>query len=85
MEMKLATTADVERSVTRVLASISAYPDIKARAEMEAKRLIFRLDLRHPVSIPAALRIVSENTAIAEFKLLTAIAHEVVTQLVKRK
>lgn len=79
------TTADVERSITRVIASISAYPDIKARAEMEAKRLIFRLDLRHPVSIAAALRIVSENTAIAEFKLLTAIADQVVSQLGKRR
>lgn len=78
------TTAETARSLKQLIATISAYPDIQARAENEAERLIFRLALRHPLTHAAAMRIVSENTNFAEFKLVAATAAQLVSRVSMR-
>lgn len=81
----MTTTAEMKRSITELIAKVSAYPDIRARAQSEAERLIFRLALTHPITHAAAMRIVSENSSVAEFKLLAATADQLVTKLASRR
>ena len=79
------TNAELSQCVKRLIASISAFPDVTRRAPYEADRLIFRLNLKHPITLPAAMRIVSENTTLGELKLIVATADRLVNVLAEKK
>ena len=79
------TNAELSQCINRLIASISAFPDVTRHAKEEADRLIFRLNLQHPITLPAAMRIVSENTALAELKLVVATANHLVNVLGAKK
>ena len=75
------TNAELAQRIDKAIATLSAFPEIDRQAKDEAERLIYWLSLQHPVTFAAALRIVSENTTIAELKLVTATANWLVSSL----
>ena len=56
-------------------------PTLADQAQEEADRLIFRLGLTHPVTLPAAMRMICEHTAIADTQLIEATAKAMTRRL----
>lgn len=66
---------ELSHSLDLLIAAIkSSPPTLAEQAQEEADRLIFRLGLTHPVTLPAAMRMICEHTAIADTKLIEATA-----------
>jgi hypothetical protein len=73
--------SELVREISRALSRMD--PELVARetAGLEAERLIARLGLRHPMTMPAAMRLVCEETSGGRLDEIEATARELVERL----
>lgn len=76
------TTAEIASTLRSLVGALQVTPD--RQASDEAHRLIDRLGLKHPLTMPAAIRIVSEETTLGQLKLIKDTAERMVWMLERK-